>query len=70
MKSRAIRDLDRLAASIGASGWTLVREHKHLLVDFHFPDGPVRQVIGNTSSDRRAVANVRAEVRRSKRAVV
>jgi hypothetical protein len=66
VKARTIRDLDRLAKSIGATGWTLIRENKHLLVDFHLPDGPVRQVIGNTSSDRRAVANVRAQVRRSK----
>ena len=66
MRNRTIRDLDKLAASIGASGWTLIRENKHLLIDFHFADGPVRQVMAATASDRRAASNVKAQVRRSK----
>jgi hypothetical protein len=69
MKSRTVRDLDKLAASIGASGWTLIRERRHLLVDFHFADGPVRQVMSATPGDRRAAANVAAGVRRSVRSI-
>ena len=65
MKSRTIRQLDRLAASIGATGWVLIRERKHLLVDFHMPDGPLRQVMSASPSDRRASANVAAGARRS-----
>ena len=65
MKSQTRRTLNRIAAEAGASGWTLVREAKHMLVDFHYPAGAVRQAMALTPSDRRAERNMIAELRRS-----
>lgn len=68
MKARAVRDLNILAEKIGANGWTLIREAKHLIVDWHFEGQTVRQVMAATAGDRRAAANIESAVRRARRA--
>ena len=67
MKAKAIRDVNVIAAACGADGWTLVRECRHLLIEFRFGDRAVRQVMANTASDRRARANVESELRKALR---
>lgn len=69
MKARAVRDVNVVADTVGADGWTLVRECRHLLIEFHFGDRAVRQVVANTASDRRARANVESELRRALRSL-
>jgi hypothetical protein len=61
--------MDDLAKEVGAAGWTVVRERKHLVVDFHFPGGDVRQVMAATGSDHRLDRNVVAQLRRAIRMV-
>ncbi len=68
MKPRTTRELNILAASCGADGWRLVRECKHLVVEFRFGQRAIRQVMSATASDRRARANVEAEIRKALRA--
>lgn len=68
MKAKTVRDINVIAEAVGADGWTLVRECKHLLVEFRFGDRAVRQVMANTASDRRARANVEAELRKALKA--
>lgn len=48
MKPRVTQEINRLAAEVGADGWTLVRENKHLVIDFKFGDRVVRQVVAAT----------------------
>jgi hypothetical protein len=68
MKARTVRDLNALAAKLGADGWTLVRAARHLVIDWHFGDRTVRQTMANSPSDQRAVANIESAVRRARRA--
>lgn len=68
MKARVAQDLDRIAFAVGATGWTLVRASKHLIVDWQFADATVRQVMSATASDQRARRNVEAEIRKALRA--
>lgn len=67
MKAKAIRDVAMIAEDAGADGWTLVRECRHLVIEFRFGDRTVRQVMAATASDRRARANVIAELRKALR---
>ena len=67
MKAKAIREVNVIADSVGADGWTLVRECRHLVIEFRFGQRAVRQVMANTASDRRARANVAAELRKALR---
>lgn len=67
MKARAVRDVNVIADTVGADGWTLVRECRHLLIEFRFGDRAVRQVMANTASDRRARANVEPKLRKALR---
>lgn len=68
MQSRIHRDIDRLAADLGADAWVLVRSNKHLIIEFMFTDITVRAVMASTPSDQRARHNCRAHVRRAVRA--
>jgi len=68
MKLRTTRELNIIAGSVGADGWHLVRECKHLVIEFRFGQRVVRQVMSATASDRRARANVEAEIRKAMRA--
>lgn len=67
MKAKAIRDVNAVADAVGADGWALVRECKHLVIEFRFAGRAIRQVMAATSSDRRARANIEAELRRALR---
>jgi hypothetical protein len=67
MKAKTVRELNAMAGRLGAEGWTLVRAAKHLIVDWNFADGTVRQVMANSASDRRSLANIESSVRRSRR---
>ena len=67
MKAKAIRDVTAIADAVGADGWVLVRECRHLVVEFRFAGRSVRQVMAATASDRRARANIEAELRRALR---
>lgn len=67
MKAKAIREVNVIADSVGADGWHLVRECRHLLIEFRFGQRAVRQVMANSASDRRARANVAAELRKALR---
>jgi|GEM_PF-1969069 len=68
MKPRTARELNILAASCGADGWRLIRECRHLVVEFCFGERAVRQVMAATPSDRRARRNVEAGIRKAMRA--
>lgn len=67
MKYRMTQEIDRLADNVGASGWSLIRENRHLILDFYFGDGTVRQVMAATGSDKRMPRNARAQLRRDRR---
>lgn len=64
MKQRRIIELNALALAAGAS-WALVREGKHLVIDWTASGRTVRRVMSATPSDRRALANVVADLRRA-----
>ena len=67
MKNKRTQEMHALAKEVGALGWTMIREKKHLVVDFHFPGGVVRQVMAATGSDHRLDRNVVAQLRRAAR---
>ena len=48
MKLKVIQEINQLAAEVGADSWTLIRESKHLVIDFKFGDRTVRQVMAAT----------------------
>lgn len=64
MKRAVILEIKELAAEVGAISWELVREGKHLVIDFRFPDKIVRQVLAATPSGPRARRNEAAWLRR------
>jgi len=64
MKPRVAREIDCIAAEAGADGWDIVREGKHLIVDFRFADRTVRQVLAATPSGPRARQNETAWLKR------
>lgn len=66
MKPATRLKLNALAASAGAT-WQLVREGRHLVIDFSAGGRTVRRVLSATPSDRRALANVVADLRRALR---
>jgi hypothetical protein len=66
MKPATRLQLNALATSAGAT-WTLVRESRHLVVDFTVGVRTVRRVLSATPSDRRALANIAADLRRALR---
>ena len=68
MKARTTRELNIIAGSVGADGWRLVRECRHLVIEFRFGQRAVRQVMSVTPSDQRARRNVEAEIRKAMRA--
>lgn len=67
MKRTVILEIKELAAEAGADGWTLVREGKHLVIDFQFKDRLVRQVVAATPSGPSARRNEAAWLRRQVR---
>nr|OAP96358.1 hypothetical protein A4U53_14470 [Rhizobium leguminosarum] len=64
MKRAVILEIKELAAEAGAISWELVREGKHLIIDFRFSDRTVRQVLAATPSGPRARRNEAAWLRR------
>lgn len=70
MQPRLIQEIDALADHYGATSWAVVRSRAHILVEFAFADGTVRQTISATPSDQRAVRNRRAELGRAVRELV
>lgn len=64
MKQAVILEIKELAAEAGAISWELVREGKHLIIDFRFSDRTVRQVLAATPSGPRARRNEAAWLRR------
>jgi len=69
MTPRLYREIDDLAAYIGADSWILVRQRRHVVVDFTFDAGSIRQVFASTPSDCRAHRNRRATAARAIRRV-
>ena len=67
MKQAVIREIKSIAAAAGATGWELVREGKHLVIDFRFADKVVRQVVAATPSGPSARRNEAAWLRRQVR---
>lgn len=65
MKPRLIREIDRLADALGAYNWILVRQRRHVMVEFHFATGSVRQTFSTSPSDHRTQQNRQAELRRA-----
>ena len=66
MKQSTRLQIIALASAAGAT-WRLVRESRHFVIDFERGGKIFRHVIANTPSDRRALANVAADLRRSLR---
>lgn len=64
MKPAVAREIKQLAAEAGADGWVLVRENRHLVIDFRFADRVVRQVLAATPSGARSRRNEAAWLRR------
>ncbi len=64
MKPAVAREIKQLAADAGATSWALVRENKHLVVDFRFADRTIRQVLAATPSGARARQNEAAWLKR------
>jgi hypothetical protein len=62
------RQLQAIADAAGSNYFELVRENKHLIVDFWFPGGkkPARLCVAKTGSDHRGTKNLIAELRRLK----
>jgi hypothetical protein len=57
--------LTQVAAGAGAVGWKIVRQNKHLIVDFEKPDGSeVRTTVSVTASDHRAMRNKITQLRK------
>ena len=67
MKRAVAIEINKVANDTGASGWTLVREGKHLVVDFQFGSRIVRQVVAATPSGPRSRRNEAAWLRRQAR---
>jgi len=67
MKPAVNREIKQVAAEAGATSWVLIRESKHLVIDFHFTDRIVRQVVAATPSGGRARKNEAAWLRRQAR---
>ncbi|WP_037395995.1 hypothetical protein [Sinorhizobium fredii] len=70
MKPAVVREIKQLAAEAGAIDWMLVREGKHLIVDFRFPDRIIRQVVAATPSGPSGRRNEAAWLRRQAKAQV
>lgn len=68
MKPAVTREIKTIAAEAGAISWELVREGKHLVIDFRFPNKIVRQVLAATPSGPSARRNEAAWLRRQVRA--
>ncbi|PLU38002.1 hypothetical protein BMJ27_07520 [Sinorhizobium medicae] len=64
MKPAVAREIKQIAAEAGALSWALVRESRHLIVDFRFTDCVVRQVLAATPSGPRARQNEAAWLKR------
>ncbi|WP_143348200.1 hypothetical protein [Ensifer adhaerens] len=70
MKRAVILEIKQLAAEAGAIDWMLVREGKHLVIDFTFTDRTIRQVVAATPSGPSGRRNEAAWLRRQARAKV
>ncbi|APO75119.1 hypothetical protein AM571_CH02310 [Rhizobium etli 8C-3] len=64
MKLAVAREIKSIAAEAGADSWKLIREGKHLIIDFRFAEKTVRQVLAATPSGPRARRNEVAWLRR------
>lgn len=64
MKLAVAREIKSIAQEAGADGWELVRESKHLVIDWRFGDRLIRQVIAATPSGSRARRNEVAWLKR------
>lgn len=53
------RQVQAIGEAAGCTGFVLVRDHKHVVVDYTHPDvpAPVRLTIAKTASDHRAFKN-------------
>jgi hypothetical protein len=67
MKQRVRAEIDTVAEQVGAEGWEIIREGKHLIVDFKFGNRIIRQVMAATPSGPRARQNEAAWLRRQVR---
>jgi hypothetical protein len=68
MKSRVRAEINGIAYTAGADTWSVIREGKHLIVDFRFGDRVIRQVLAATPSGARGRQNGAAWLRRQVRA--
>jgi hypothetical protein len=62
------RQLQAIADAAGSNYFELIRENKHLIVDFWFPGEakPARMSVAKTGSDHRGIKNLIADLRRLK----
>lgn len=67
MKPRVRTEIDEIAATAGADGWKVIREGKHLVVDFRFGDRLIRQVLAATPSGQTSRRNATAWLKRQVR---
>jgi hypothetical protein len=68
MKAKTVRELNAMAGSVGADSWKLVRECRHLVIEFSFGQRAIRQTMAATPSDQRARRNIEAGIRKASRA--
>lgn len=67
MKPRVRTEIDGIAAYVSADGWEIVREGKHLIIDFRFGARVVRQVLAATPSGPTSRRNAAAWLKRQVR---
>lgn len=67
MKQSVRIEINAVAAEAGADGWAVIRQGKHLVLDFRFGDRTIRQVVAATPSGGRARKNEAAWLRRQVR---
>src|SRR4029079_9484523 len=68
MRSADRRELQRMVESVGALGFKVVRENKHIVFDILFEDRPpIRSVMPASCSDRRGAVARLAWIRRAVR---
>ncbi len=66
MRSSERREMQRMCARLGATGFKVIRENKHIVFDVLFADRPpVRGVMPASGSDVRGIKNQEAFLRRA-----
>jgi hypothetical protein len=66
---RRRREIAEIAMAAGASDFEIVRQRRHLIVDFTFPEieRPIRMTLATSTSDHRSVRNHISDLKRAAR---